>query len=547
MRFPFRQFLLLHGILAGLRPLLRRMLRNPLPLVFSNWRHWSRFRRHFVQNVVIGILIEVSLLTLAALHFPLVTQFKNTALEIAMNWGADRPSSNPDTPHQLFIDIDEETYRDNWWGGGEPRVIPRARVAELAKKTFEGGINTVLLDFTVGAVSEQSGSPLDKLLREEDEQFKSQIEASLHGHPERHLLYVKTFRSPLDSSALVVQESRPSVLDGLVAIYPKQIHPVAPNFLVSPEDGLVRFWRLWESACQVQAPEKNHAGRWVVIPSPQIVLKALQQNRENPDLPPWGLDTQAFTAPCAVDGALSGTQDDGENSARADFMAGRWVLGKFGKCYEQDQFTHDQCAKDYRFAKDTSVSETAKRPRGEALGNRILYAHSDTKQESVQAGKHAKASSPYLLRPSALSIVAHGLPSETASHTPIIAIIGASYAESGDWHQTPLGAMPGTLVLVNAIDTMQTIGLVQSPNPWLKLGSIALVLLLVSAMFAALPYFWAATTLFIALALTMIPFGAWLVREQGIWWDYALPMLGIYVHMQVERVHEAMHDARQHL
>jgi len=144
---------------------------------------------------------------------------------------------------------------------------------------------------------------------------------------------------------------------------------------------------------------------------------------------------------------------------------------------------------------------------------------------------------------SALDLKDNGLSSDVRLHKPLVGIIGSSYASSGDWHQTPLGKMPGALVLANATDSMQTVGLVQSPNLWIKLGVVVLILLAVSAMFAALHYFWAASLLMIAIAVTMFPLSILIVREQGIWLDVAIPMLGIYAHMQVERMHEAMHQA----
>jgi len=50
-------------------------------------------------------------------------------------------------------------------------------------------------------------------------------------------------------------------------------------------------------------------------------------------------------------------------------------------------------------------------------------------------------------------------------------VIGASFAESRDRHLTPLGEMPGTLVLINAIQSLYQHGELTAPPLWVKLLS----------------------------------------------------------------------------
>ena len=64
-----------------------------------------------------------------------------------------------------------------------------------------------------------------------------------------------------------------------------------------------------------------------------------------------------------------------------------------------------------------------------------------------------------------------------------LVVIGASYADSGDFHETPLGTMPGALILANSLfqaDTMVS----RAPPPASALNVSALVLFLALAWIA---------------------------------------------------------------
>ncbi|BBP44521.1 hypothetical protein THMIRHAT_22670 [Thiosulfativibrio zosterae] len=469
---------------------------------------------------------------LLALSVPFVIQMKNMALEVGMNLWADRPSKT----QFLFIDVDDETYRNEWWGGGEPRVNPRKPITELLEKLFEAGVPIVMLDFNFDTLTESSVSELEKTLHKQDEAFRDRVKVILQNHPDRRLLYVKSFQKPLQSNTF--QVLRPSALDELATYFPEQVFPVAPNFVVSPQDRQIRYWRLWESACQVLDPKKDGKGRWVVVPSPQLVLYALSRSSNKPDLPPWGLATskELITATCAVDNSLTAVREQGENSARADYQAGQWVWKTFGECYEQDLFSSDQCVNNTEFNKDTSPWAVDSYSRGENLGNRILYRYSYS--DIIQRGDNIDKIVPTVIFEKALNFKDKNL---TFEPMPFVAILGASYEDSRDWHHTPLGKMPGIMILANAIDTMQNTGLLVPPNPWVNAVFVVIMLVLVSFLFAALPQFWVSTLLLVTIAIALYSFSLWLVQEHGIWLDLTIPIMAIYLNMQIFRRRQGVH------
>lgn len=64
-----------------------------------------------------------------------------------------------------------------------------------------------------------------------------------------------------------------------------------------------------------------------------------------------------------------------------------------------------------------------------------------------------------------------------------VVIVGASYTESTDIHETPLGTMPGSLILANSIVQAQRLVTVEPAGPMLR-NVMALILFLIFAAFA---------------------------------------------------------------
>ena len=112
-----------------------------------------------------------------------------------------------------------------------------------------------------------------------------------------------------------------------------------------------------------------------------------------------------------------------------------------------------------------------------------------------------------------------------------IALIGNSYEESGDLHETPVGTMPGMYVIGNAIHTITT---KTQPVP---LGGAVVIILEIAAVCAMafimgqeIPFY-----LTLLLFLVVVPFLAievnWLLyRYLGLFFNFAAPLsaMGIY-------------------
>lgn len=121
-----------------------------------------------------------------------------------------------------------------------------------------------------------------------------------------------------------------------------------------------------------------------------------------------------------------------------------------------------------------------------------------------------------------------------------IVVIGGSFAESRDIYPTPLGPMPGCLVLINAVHAYHQYGAVDHPSFWMKTTIIVGMIILMGVAFVVLRSFWAMllSGLFLIAALLPITFYAF---HRGVWLDFAAPLLGVLLHY----LHEEFEAAKK--
>jgi hypothetical protein len=109
-----------------------------------------------------------------------------------------------------------------------------------------------------------------------------------------------------------------------------------------------------------------------------------------------------------------------------------------------------------------------------------------------------------------------------------IVVIGGSYSDSGDWHMTPIGAMPGALIAINAIHNLIEYGTPAEPTePWRSAIALALVIVvaLLFSLLRPLLAGLAATLVTLLLLIVSIP---WF--KSGVILDLAIPSFGVVAH-----------------
>jgi len=252
-----------------------------------------------------------------------------------------------------------------------------------------------------------------------------------------------------------------------------------------------------------------------------------------------------------------------QSARMADWKAGHFVYTTFNTCYQQDSFKAENCGTDSSPPNEQLQKEVILKIEGEGLANRILFRLSDWVRMHTEDIRHGETPAiitydQYFDRLSAINLLTAAPPAvgpaayalkkfkEAGSNEMLtIAVIGASYEDSRDAHITPLGVMPGSLVLVNAIDTLQTVGILQSLPTLVILSITALILVAISAAFALLSALWASVLMLALVALTMGPLSFWFLKH-GIWLDIGAPIIGIYLHRELEDIIERFNNNKSH-
>lgn len=110
-----------------------------------------------------------------------------------------------------------------------------------------------------------------------------------------------------------------------------------------------------------------------------------------------------------------------------------------------------------------------------------------------------------------------------------VVVIGGTYRESRDWYATPIGEMPGAMVVINAVHSLGANGFLHPPPVWMKFAIVACLVLMMSLVFAWLDSFPAllAASAFVLMLLVPVSF---LMFRYGVWVDFALPLLAVQLH-----------------
>lgn len=451
-----------------------------------------RFFRYLCLGVVVMVLVLVSAAAMKRLGISgeSLADLEAPAQDLLI--GFVRPRG-PNFPPILFIDVDEATWRDPAWGGGEPRAVPLAPLAGLMNQAIRQGATYIFLDFAV------DGGP-----DEEMDAFYHQLRETVENAPDRHFLFVRSVREPLEGDG--PPTIRPShALDRLMADFPDRVHAVSTNF--TETEHTERHWRLWESAAFRVPGRVGEAARdyRAVLPSPQLLIHALEidrvrAGRKAGEAPPasappvrrslallektgktppvlwtperllaWNAGTRSAAEPDPADEACGRT--------RSDFAIGRWIQDVFGRCYLQDDFTETDC----RAAAPDCERQATDAPR-HYQANRVFFYWSDGGKPSRKLYR-VSARDLMSAEPADRAGRLNGF-REDAKTGNGIAIVGASYEASRDFHNTPRGEMPGALLVANALATMALHGPMQALGFHLNAVMLLGMVILFSAAFA---------------------------------------------------------------
>ena len=432
--------------------------------------------RSFVINVVIGLAL------LFLLHTPWVqrNQAVANARDAIITWQMARLTGVDNAANLAWIDIDESAHAA--WGSSQ--VTRRDKVAALIAFALRGKPAVVVVD--IDETDAAPGAPLHDAALQRILRAHERACAATSCPP---VLLVRTFAPSTryvyrgrQGYALMAQRS---FLDAALGTSPNRpwngrgVQWGSVGMDREP-DLVVRRWRLWENAC-------NTGGKAVITPSLMLLAAAIQNSTPLERV-------RAALVPHAL------LCEPASEAAASNRVAGSQVVTTLA------------------LARSTlTLSESG-------LDRRVFFRIPWTRANE---------------RPG-LAVV---LPAESIARDPRadaailrgrIVVIGTSYAASGDLHMTPLGEMPGALVLINAINSLVRGDEIHDAGWGVTVGIELGLILVVSALFAALP---AGIALCISLGLIVtgsltIGFVAF---NSGVWLDSVIPLSGVILHEVIAR------------
>lgn len=399
-------------------------------------------------------------------NHPFVRSKQEVGLDSIMKLSSGLGVSEESTPF-AFLNIDSASFRA--WD--EPLYTPLAKLTRLMDYAIGAEAGIVIVDIDLNRRSAQDTTTLYDYL--------SALADHLAASTNTHVVLMKTFKERLTTDSPHYQQARVSPLDDIVSVSP-YMHWASPLFSLD-DDQHIRRWRAVERIC--------HDGKPVLYPAIQLATYAISQG--NMDV----LNQQLK--------ALTPATCDQWEMARFDKVA--LTLG------------------DRRFS--LQHNQTL---------NRIIFdipwADNDPNTYPVIAFRTDQGE---VKMPIVVSLAAqHITDSDKGLSGSIIqgrnVIIGASHFDSKDLYLTPLGLMPGSVIIINAIHSLINYESVEKTSLiCLIIANIAMITLLtlIYARFSPLEASLICIFLYVVFILPMTMF----FFKSGILLNFAVPLIVVQI------------------
>ena len=104
-----------------------------------------------------------------------------------------------------------------------------------------------------------------------------------------------------------------------------------------------------------------------------------------------------------------------------------------------------------------------------------------------------------------------------------IVVIGSSYETGKDIHLTPIGEMPGALVVINQINALLEFGQFQELSRGIRWIGLLLLIAIFSLVFSFFTKAWGAQVSTFVINAILLPLSLWLF-QYGWWLDLVFPL-----------------------
>ncbi|MDX2413128.1 MAG: CHASE2 domain-containing protein [Woeseiaceae bacterium] len=123
-----------------------------------------------------------------------------------------------------------------------------------------------------------------------------------------------------------------------------------------------------------------------------------------------------------------------------------------------------------------------------------------------------------------------------------VTIIGASHVDSGDIHRTPIGNMPGALIIANAIKSLALYGQMETPPAWLQWTAKLTIIFFAAWIFMSFRSLLGVVVAGTVILLVLVPINFYFFKY-GLWIDFALPLFAMLIHRAIAEYRGAQREA----
>ena len=123
-----------------------------------------------------------------------------------------------------------------------------------------------------------------------------------------------------------------------------------------------------------------------------------------------------------------------------------------------------------------------------------------------------------------------------------VVIIGASHVDSGDIHRTPIGTMPGALIIANAIKSLTLYGQINTPPAMLQWTSKLIIIFFAAWIFLSFRSLLGVVVAGTVILLILVPVSFYFFKY-GLWIDFALPLFAMLIHRAIAEYKGAQREA----
>jgi hypothetical protein len=102
-------------------------------------------------------------------------------------------------------------------------------------------------------------------------------------------------------------------------------------------------------------------------------------------------------------------------------------------------------------------------------------------------------------------------------------VIGSSYEAGKDLYETPIGEMPGAMVVINQINALMEFGQFQEVSRAIRWGGLLLLIVVFSLSFSFFTKAWGAHISTLIINAVLLPMSLWLF-QYGWWLDLVFPL-----------------------